>query len=50
MTEVMVKVSKPAKTAKHGNPNKVTRGTEARRVAHPDRMTLEPHPAGDLLR
>ncbi|UWQ85982.1 relaxase/mobilization nuclease domain-containing protein [Leisingera caerulea] len=32
-TEVMVKVTKPAKTDKHGNPIKVTRGTEARRVA-----------------
>ncbi|NSY41335.1 relaxase/mobilization nuclease domain-containing protein [Leisingera sp. ANG59] len=31
--EVMVKVTKPAKTDKHGNPIKVTRGTEARRVA-----------------
>ncbi|WP_291730525.1 hypothetical protein [Leisingera sp. F5] len=29
-TEVMVKVTKPAKTDKHGNPIKVTRGTEAR--------------------
>ncbi len=32
-TEVMVKVTKPAKTDKHGSPIKVTRGTEARRVA-----------------
>lgn len=31
--EVMVKVAKPAKPDKHGNPIKVTRGTEARRVA-----------------
>ncbi|MBY6142099.1 relaxase/mobilization nuclease domain-containing protein [Leisingera daeponensis] len=31
--EVMVKVTKPAKSDKHGNPIKVTRGTEARRVA-----------------
>jgi len=31
--EVMVKVSKPAKVDKHGNPIKVSRGTEALRVS-----------------